>query len=903
MPASFRKLACVVLGLVGILAHAAVQTDVDPKSLIAPQLPGWIRAPLPLPPPPPPATSSAVRMLVVERQINVATAEAFHHVAVRIESEAGLQEMGQVALTYASLYQQFHWHYLRIWRNGRAREMLTPDSLQVLRQEQDAERFVYHGWLSPVVILHDVRVGDIIEYAYTVTGDNPVFDGKFSVMLPAGFSVPVDRLSYRILCPANRPLHVRLTGNPGAALHEQTDGGTTEYRWTGASLPAVRPLRDAPGSTLQYPFVSVSEFNDWRDIAAWGCRLFDVHPASTADLDRQIEEITRGCTTTAEKANVLLQFVQDEIRYLGIELGESSHRPSPPAEVLQQRFGDCKDKSLLLVTMLRRLGLQADVALVNSTWHETVEGLLPSPLDFDHVIVRVVLPVPTKPTIFQPVGTGLLQSTQALARARLFPEPAAPPGDANPLADLPTEKVLWLDPTRSLQGGPFDGRFRDNFGVALVLTSRTTELQAVPPVSVKNGVWVRETYVTPDYEHPAKLQVVTTYRGELADLYRYYRRYSDPARQTQQLTGVLAKFYPKITSRGTIAWKDNRAADELTATSNFEVPDFWRTDAGGRQRIATTDAWELVERLPRPETIQRTVPYALPYPMTISHEIVISPPKGWPIAAQHKEIGDHTFNFTFEATGGSVVVLRYVWQTTRDQVAASEVPAWTKRMADVRATFGYQLTQNIRLAAAMKATGWVWPLVAALVLGLGAGLVITRVLAKRRVPVVDAGEPPPLSAAEPLRGLGGWLILVGIGVTVRPLYLLMALGPSFRLAVNHPGWVALTDSESTHYLAGFAPLVCGEAFFNALLLVWSCVLVVQFYRKRSSFPRTLAAYLLTLVAWLTVHQIAMAYVNRNVPKMASATSDLRTVVGVWIMAAVWVPYLYNSRRVRVTFVE
>ena len=41
-----------------------------------------------------------------------------------------------------------------------------------------------------------------------------------------------------------------------------------------------------------------------------------------------------------------------EIRYYSVSLGESSHRPHTPAEVLRNRYGDCKDKSLLLVTIL-----------------------------------------------------------------------------------------------------------------------------------------------------------------------------------------------------------------------------------------------------------------------------------------------------------------------------------------------------------------------------------------------------------------------------------------------------------------------------------------------------------------------------------------------------------------------
>src|SRR5262249_25739535 len=78
---------------------------------------------------------------------------------------------------------------------------------------------------------------------------------------------------------------------------------------------------------------------------------------------------------------------QEQIRYLAVELGPGTHRPSPPEKVLARRYGDCKDKSLLLVAFLRSMGIEADPALTHVDEGPAMDKRLPSPFVFDHVIV------------------------------------------------------------------------------------------------------------------------------------------------------------------------------------------------------------------------------------------------------------------------------------------------------------------------------------------------------------------------------------------------------------------------------------------------------------------------------------------------------------------------------------
>ncbi len=91
----------------------------------------------------------------------------------------------------------------------------------------------------------------------------------------------------------------------------------------------------------------------------------------------RIKAIETGYSTQGEKIAAVLNFVQEEVRYLGFESGLGSYKPFAPNQVFEQRYGDCKDKSLLMVTMLRKMGIEAYPVLVNTALKHNINAVLP----------------------------------------------------------------------------------------------------------------------------------------------------------------------------------------------------------------------------------------------------------------------------------------------------------------------------------------------------------------------------------------------------------------------------------------------------------------------------------------------------------------------------------------------
>ena len=93
--------------------------------------------------------------------------------------------------------------------------------------------------------------------------------------------------------------------------------------------------------------------------------------------------------TDAAVIRTLYHFVAKHIRYVGIELGESAYQPSPATEVLQKQYGDCKDKTTLLISMLDLVGIRAYPVLISTSPYERIDTDLPSLSQFNHMIAAI----------------------------------------------------------------------------------------------------------------------------------------------------------------------------------------------------------------------------------------------------------------------------------------------------------------------------------------------------------------------------------------------------------------------------------------------------------------------------------------------------------------------------------
>jgi hypothetical protein len=158
-----------------------------------------------------------------------------------------------------------------------------------------------------------------------------------------------------------------------------------------------------------------------------------------------------------------------------------------------------------------------------------------------------------------------------------------------------------------------------------------------------------------------------------------------------------------------------------------------------------------------------------------------------------------------------------------------------------------------------------------------------------------------MNESEKLQGLGGWLVLVGIGIVVSPLRIAFIVLILYVPIFTDGTWEALTTAGAENYHPLWAPLLIGELAFNSALVLASCYLAYLFFTKQKFFPQFFIGVVLASVVFIPLDAWVTSFVLTDVPVFDPETTMefARTLV----YAIVWIPYVLTSKRVKATFVN
>jgi transglutaminase-like putative cysteine protease len=642
--------------------------------------PAWVQpAPQTTAEPRPKETDSGVSVLLDDRQVRVGHGgeQYFYHFVEQVSSAAVVERVSQLQLDFEPSYQSLVIHHIQILRNGRTINALRPSEIKVIEKEDELDKQLFDGTLSAVVVLNDVRPGDVIDYAYSVNGDNPVLSGNYADTFSLAESDPVAHLRARLLWPAGRRLYLKALPTDAQPAVRQL-GDEVEYTWERRDVPAAQSEDEAPSWFDPIPSVQLSEFATWADVARWAAPLYEVKPLSPA-LRAQIAEWQK-LPDAESRLLAARRFVQDEVRYLGIEMGPYSHTPTQPSKVFERRFGDCKDKSLLLSTILNALGIESHPALVNTDARHTLDDFQPSPYAFDHCIVW----------------------------ARIG------------------EQTFWIDPTVSYQRGTLATYYAPEFERALVLAPGADSLTNIPlTLPSAPTTTVVEDYRVRDFDSPVAFTVTTTMRGSDADAMRYQLASKSRSDLGKEFLNYYAAHDPSIEAEAPPEVADDEQANVITLTERYTIRHFWKDSAHEflAQRIG--------DELEKPGISRRSTPLQVSYPTNVEQLVDIYLPRRQDLTTGEESVEDDALRFTAKAaTDGSVVHLRYTLRTKRDSVAVADVERHLSTVDGARDLASYVVRQG-RPAAAAATFGGALDLLYLLALA-AVFLLLFYVRAKRR---------------------------------------------------------------------------------------------------------------------------------------------------------------------------
>ncbi|MBL8276255.1 MAG: DUF3857 domain-containing protein [Pelomonas sp.] len=856
----------------GAASAPAVATAAAGKVSFAPA-PAWVDAQVaPLDAAVPASGLSDGRYhLLADQQVRVAggTQVDYRHTAARAVNERGVEDIANVQIRFDPSYQTLTVHRIDVRRAGRIVSSVAPGALKLLQREASLESLIYDGRLTAHVALKDVRVGDVVETVYSVQGSNPVFGDMRFGSFDFDWGVPVAYRHARLLWPEGRPLYWQLHNGARPATVTRT-GGELDHRWRQRDVPARVVDDNSPGWYDPYVWAEWGEFADWAAVARWALPLYRLPDGPLPAVDREVARIAAATSDPEQRLLAALRFVQREVRYLGIEMGVNSHAPHAPSLVLERRFGDCKDKTLLSLAMLRGLGIPARPALVHTGLRHATQERLPTPWAFNHVLVQ---------------------------------------------ADLGGQRV-WLDPTRAPQAGKGVAQWvQSDFGRALLVSPDTREL--VPMAGPEARALKRELHTVLDasagFDQPATLTVTTRAQGEAAELLRQALATHSRQDLQKQYLDFYAASYPGLAVDQPYTTRDDTDANVVELVEHYRMPSYWVRNEKQSRWTGDLEVPDLLEWLRRPKGLNRQGPLALRHPVDFTLVSEFRLPKTWNIKPDNLVVEGPAFSLRREEAwrGGNTVVLTDRYRTLADRVEASAMPAYVAQLDKARSGVQYNLyhpleTANAPAETAAAATApaaagslggdsphWL-PLVVGLAAVGGLGLLALRLYRWDPTPA-----PLPMFT-HPATGLGGWLWLPMLGLVATPFTAGRALLQALP-AMTVERWSLLTLPSTPGYHPLLPPMVLAELVVNLALMGGALLLLVLAIKRRSSMPRVYIGWMLLVVAGSLMEALGALVI----PAVGAdwGAKEGGAMVRTWVSAGIWIAYFLRSERVQRTFVQ
>jgi transglutaminase-like putative cysteine protease/tetratricopeptide (TPR) repeat protein len=312
---------------------------------------------------------------------------------VQIQSQAGVEEFGQLVFGYSSATEKLDVEYVRV-RKPDGQVVVTPDSTaQDFAPDVLKEAPMYSDYRQRHISVVALQPGDTLEYRTVTRVLHPLAAANFwyQYTFPKGLAVHEDRLVIDV--PTTKEVKLK---TPARQPQMEQTADRRVYTWVVKDLQPEHETNDGKDDEETAPDVQLTTFTDWKQVAQWYAKLQSERMAIDDSVRKRADELTKAAPTPAEKARRLYDFVALNVRYVSISLGVGRYQPHSASDVLQNGYGDCKDKHTLLSAMLRAEGIQSYPVLIDSS--RTLDPDVPSPAQFDHVMTAARLGTGTELT-------------------------------------------------------------------------------------------------------------------------------------------------------------------------------------------------------------------------------------------------------------------------------------------------------------------------------------------------------------------------------------------------------------------------------------------------------------------------------------------------------------------------
>ena len=576
---------CIVVGVLAV-ALLGGRAQAGSREVLYGPPPAWvIDAPAPSLAPPPPAAPLKVVYSDQQMRFSHGADELYTRWRIKILGPQGLA-IGNLNGSWNPTTDELTVSALKIYRDGQVVDVLSTVKFQIIQRENNLEQSSLDGTLTAALQIPGLQIGDEVEFSTTLKHQDTVFGGRSQgfAQLPTTTAPGVFRA--RALWPSDKAVKIRVSPDLKAA----------PVTAVGPDQQTIYELRDptsaiaTDGAPPRYNlrrFVQFSEFASWAEISASLAPLFEQAEELAPDspVRGEIARIAKTTDDPRERTEAALRLVENQIRYVYVGLNGANYLPQTADQTWRRRYGDCKAKTVLLLAILRGLGVEGQAVVVNAKGVDGLDERLPTPIAFDHVVVRVKL------------------------------------GGA----------AYWLDPTR-LGDQRLSALQPPIFGWGLPIAASRAELERIEqpgPILPLHSI-VLDVDARGGFDAPAKVSAEEVWRGAMADDFR------------SKLTGLakedaeraLKAYWRNATGwvdADVAAWRGDDTQGAVILTMTGQGTQKWDGDAKtGRTLDIYAAGFIPPNELKRPAEQDQTAPWSIDFPSFNRRTTVIRLPAAGP---------------------------------------------------------------------------------------------------------------------------------------------------------------------------------------------------------------------------------------------------------------------------------
>lgn len=468
-----------------------------------------------------PEKNEGKAILLQESQINLDTNEIFFKEVYKLLNIKDIPSFSDIQITIDPAIEDLTLHYVNIIRNGKLLERLDSSVIRI-DSWKNKHSFIFNDRQRVIVFFENLQVNDIIEYAFTRKYEIPVFNCDL-FLSDSSF---VQKILHRVL--SEQPCLIKnfLTDS---VPQQNTFGSQREYKWIFTNIEPTTKAQGTPSWYSNEPKIQIHKTESWKPINDY--KILEVSPEQeepSIELRNLIENIKNQNVLIEDQILESYRYVANHIFYRSLNPTNRAYKPNT---VLKRGYGDCKDKTYLLIEMLKLLNIQAYPALVNTREKHTIINQYPID-NFGHMIACIEF----------------------------------------------EGEFYFLDPTIENAGGRLGNIFLQDYGYALVLKSDTDSLTQIHPTSALSKRRKEYLFKVDQEQKSATLFLSHDYSGEAADIRRGYLVPGSEPYVANSWKDFLVKKFGETKVLDPIKTDDDLDENRIKSSCSFFIESFGKYD-------------------------------------------------------------------------------------------------------------------------------------------------------------------------------------------------------------------------------------------------------------------------------------------------------------------------------------